>query len=92
MNNDSAVKGKRAKTLGRLSDKKRTKNLLLATDSAINRLEEIARPGGEIDTMDIKELKNLISSIKDLAGVAMELGGEKQTGGVVFLPEVRDDD
>jgi len=70
------------------SDKKRRKNLILATDSAINRLEELTRPGGEIDSMDIKELKNLISSIKELTSVSIDLGEAKQTGGIVVLPEV----
>lgn len=71
----------------------RTKDLMLATDSAIERLEIITRPGGEIEQMDIKELKNLISSIRDLASVATELSGEqKQKGGVIILPEVRMDE
>lgn len=70
------------------SDKKRKKNLMLATDSAINRLEELSRPGGEIENMDIKELKNLISSIKELVGVSLELSGGGTVGGVVVLPEV----
>ena len=70
------------------SDKKRKKNLMLAADSAINRLEELSRPGGEIENMDIKELKNLISSIKELVGVSLELSGNGQSGGVVVLPEV----
>ena len=71
------------------SDKKRKKNLMLAADSAINRLEELSRPGGEIENMDIKELKNLISSIKELVGVSLELSGSNQSGGVVVLPEVK---
>lgn len=70
------------------SAKKRKKNLILAADSAINRLEELSRPGGEIENMDIKELKNLISSIKELVGVSLELSGEASSGGVVVLPEV----
>lgn len=79
---------KKQKEKSVLSPKRRTKNLLLATDSAITRLEEISRPGGDIENMDIKDLKSLISSIKDLAGVALELNGEKPAGGVVVLPEV----
>lgn len=71
------------------SDKKRKKNLMLAADSAINRLEVLSRPGGEIENMDIKELKNLISSIKELVGVSLELSGGAQSGGVVVLPEVK---
>ena len=74
------------------SDKKRKKNLMLAADSAINRLEVLSRPGGEIENMDIKELKNLISSIKELVGVSLELSGGGTTGGVVVLPEVNSDD
>ena len=43
--------------------------------------------------MDIKELKSLISSIRDLAAVSTELTGEaKQTGGIVILPEVKQND
>ena len=76
----------------RQSDKKRKRNLMLATDSAINRLEELTRPGGEIENMDIKELKNLISSIKDLTSVSCELSDENRPiGGVVVLPEVNID-
>lgn len=76
----------------RQSDKKRKRNLMLATDSAINRLEELTRPGGEIENMDIKELKNLISSIKELTSVSSELSDENRpVGGVVVLPEVNID-
>lgn len=70
------------------SDKKRKRNLMLAADSAINRLEELSRPGGEIENMDIKELKNLISSIKELTSVSLELSDDRQSGGIVVLPEV----
>ena len=70
------------------SDKKRKKNLMLATDSALNRLEELTRPGGEIESMDIKELKSLISSIKELTGVTLELSDNRQSGGIIILPEV----
>ena len=75
------------------SDKKRKRNLLLAADSAINRLEELTRPGGEIENMDIKELKNLISSIKELTSVSLELSDkkDKMVGGIVVLPEVNID-
>ncbi len=75
----------------RKSTARRTKELMNATDSAIERLEIIARPGGEIEQMDIKELKNLISSIRDLASVANELSGEQThpSGGVIVLPEVQ---
>ncbi len=69
--------------------KKRTANLLSATESAIDRLEQMTRPGGEIETMDIKDLKSLISSIKDLTSVSAELDSDRLTGGVVVLPEVR---
>lgn len=88
-NNVAKEKQKRRKK----SNKARAKNLMLATDSAIERLEKITRPGGEIEDMDIKELKSLISSIRDLAAVSTELTGEaKQTGGIVILPEVKQSD
>ena len=87
MENENLV-GKRAAPRRSQSDKKRKKNLMLAADSAINRLEELSRPGGEIENMDIKELKNLISSIKELVGVSLELSSGGQSGGVVVLPEV----
>ena len=74
------------------SRKNRVKNLMLATDSAIDRLEQMTRPGGEIDSMDIKDLKSLITSIKDLAGVSAELQGDTPAGGVIILPEVKSDD
>lgn len=74
------------------SRKTRVKNLMLATDSAIDRLEQMTRPGGEIDSMDIKDLKSLITSIKDLAGVSAELQGDTPAGGVIILPEVKSDD
>ncbi|MBE6760812.1 MAG: hypothetical protein E7551_00825 [Ruminococcaceae bacterium] len=91
MNNENSAE-KRSVTRRSQSDKKRKKNLMLATDSAINRLEELSRPGGEIEGMDIKELKNLISSIKELVGVSLELSGGGQSGGVVVLPEVNIND
>ena len=72
----------------KMSRKKQTKNLMAAVDSAIERLGESAGPGGEIEEMDIKDLKNLISSIKDLSMVSLELSDEKTTGGVIVLPEV----
>jgi len=88
-NNVAKEKQKRRKK----SNKARAKNLMLATDSAIERLEKITRPGGEIEDMDIKELKSLISSIRDLAAVSTELTGEaKQAGGIVILPEVKQSD
>ena len=70
------------------SDKSRRRNLMLATDSAINRLEELTRPGGVIEEMDIKELKSLISSIKELTSVSFDLSEPKQSGGIIILPEV----
>lgn len=87
MDNENSAEKKPAQRRSQ-SDKKRKKNLMLAADSAINRLEELSRPGGEIENMDIKELKNLISSIKELVGVSLELSGSGQSGGVVVLPEV----
>ena len=69
--------------------KSRTKNLLSATNSAIDRLEQITRPGGDIESMDIRDLKNVISSIKELTAVQAELSEENSaTGGVIVLPEV----
>ena len=67
----------------------RSENLLLATDSAINRLRDLSRQGGEIENMDIKDLKNLISSIKELSTISSELVGGEEKGGVVILPEVK---
>ena len=64
----------------------------MVTDSAIERLATIIEPGGLLEEMDIKDLKNLISSIKDLTTVSNELQEEKEVGGVVFLPEVKDDE
>ncbi len=91
---DDAKASKRKIKKGRSvkSKKSRTKNLMLAADSAIERLEAITRPGGEIEQMDIKELKNLISSIRDLASVTGELKEEKERGGVIVLPEVPPDE
>lgn len=88
MENRSQGKKNSPSVSKRMSAKKRTKSLIMAADSAISRLGEISRPGSDIDSMDIKELKSLISSIKDLADVSAELSGEKQVGGVVILPEV----
>ncbi len=88
MENCSKAKKNSPSVSRTMSPKKRTKNLIMAADSAISRLGEISRPGSDIDSMDIKELKSLISSIKDLADVSAELTGEKQVGGVVILPEV----
>ncbi len=88
MDNENSAEKKSAPRRNQ-SDKKRKKNLMLAADSAINRLEVLSRPGGEIENMDIKELKNLISSIKELVGVSLELSGSAQSGGVVVLPEVK---
>ncbi len=76
----------------KITRKKRNQNLLLATDSAIDRLEQMTRPGSDIDSMDIKDLKSLISSIKDLTTVSAELDTENTQGGVVILPEVVQDD
>ena len=86
LNENPPIKKRRSK-----SNARRTKELMNATDSAIERLEIIARPGGEIEQMDIKELKNLISSIRDLTNVANELSGEQKnpSGGVIVLPEVQ---
>ena len=43
--------------------------------------------------MDIKELKNLISSIKELTLVSGELSDKNRSaGGIVILPEVNIDD
>lgn len=82
---------KRKRGPGR-SRKTRAKNLMLAADSAIDRLEQMTRPGGEIDSMDIKDLKSLITSIKDLASVSAELQGDTPAGGVIILPEVKTDE
>ena len=72
----------------RQEKERREDSLLFATDSAIDRLKVLSEPGGAIDSMDIKDLKNLISSIKELSVLSVELG-ENPTGGVVVLPEVK---
>ncbi len=77
---------------GEKSRSERSKNLLLATDSAIDRLRDLSQPGGEIENMDIKDLKNLISSIKELSTISNELVKGEQKGGVVILPEVKIDE
>lgn len=76
------------------AEQKRARNLMFAADSAIERLKQLSQPGGEIESMDIKDLKNLISSIKELAGVSSGLSGANDpvtgfSGGVVILPEVK---
>lgn len=73
------------------SKKRRNESLLLATDSAIDRLKALSQPGGEIEQMDIKDLKNLISSIKELSYISADLSEDK-AGGVVVLPEVKIDE
>lgn len=75
----------------RSSKKRRSESLLLATDSAIDRLKALSQPGGEIEQMDIKDLKNLISSIKELSAISDDLSEDK-AGGVVILPEVKIDE
>ena len=71
--------------------KQRSESLLFATDSAIDRLKSLSQPGGEIEKMDIKDLKNFISSIKELSALSADLG-EENSGGVVILPEVKIDE
>lgn len=80
------------KKLKKKTEKERSKSLLFAADSAIDRLKNLSMPGGEIDSMDIKDLKNLISSIRELSTISGELAEGKQSGGVVILPEVRADE
>jgi hypothetical protein len=88
--NDSAqaLSNKRPRKMG---NKKRRDSLLLATDSAIHRLKSLAQPGGDVEQMDIKDLKNFISSIKELSGISSDLS-ETASGGVVILPEVKIDE
>jgi len=88
--NDSAkaLSDKRPRKMG---NKKRRDSLLLATDSAIHRLKSLAQPGGDVEQMDIKDLKNFISSIKELSGISSDLS-ETASGGVVILPEVKIDE
>ncbi len=76
----------------KMSATKRSRNLLFAADSAIDRLKNLSEPGGEIENMDIKDLKNLISSIRELSVISAELSGEENSGGVVVLPEVKMDE
>jgi hypothetical protein len=72
--------------------KQRFDYLLLATDSAIQRLKNLSESGGEVDSMDIKDLKSFISSIKELSTLSNELSPSKESGGVVILPEVKKDE
>ena len=83
-----ALSDKRPRKIG---NKKRRDSLLLATDSAIHRLKSLAQPGGDVEQMDIKDLKNFISSIKELSGISSDLS-ETASGGVVILPEVKIDE
>lgn len=83
-----ALSDKRPRKMG---NKKRRDSLLLATDSAIHRLKSLAEPGGDVEQMDIKDLKNFISSIKELSGISSDLS-DSALGGVVVLPEVKIDE
>lgn len=90
MNEFARSEPKPSKSTGRKhksTEKQRSKSLLLATDSAIDRLKTMSQPGGDIEQMDIKDLKNLISSIKELSTLSTDLA-DKKVGGVVVLPEV----
>lgn len=86
--NAKALSDKRPRKMG---NKKRRDSLLLATDSAIHRLKSLAEPGGDVEQMDIKDLKNFISSIKELSGISSDLS-DTASGGVVVLPEVKIDE
>jgi hypothetical protein len=87
---DSSSK-ERDKRPRKMGNKKRKDNLLLATDSAIHRLKSLAQPGGDVEKMDIKDLKNFISSIKELSGISSDLN-DSTLSGVVVLPEVKIDE
>ena len=80
------------KKVRKKSNKQRSQSLLFAADSAIDRLRNLSEPGGGIEDMDIKDLKNLISSIRELSTISAELSGEERGSGVVVLPEVKLDE
>lgn len=86
---NSAAKNTK-KNKKRSSPKKRSESLLLAAESAIDRLKVLSEPGGEVEQMDIKDLKNFISSIKELSAISTELN-DGNSSGVVILPEVKID-
>lgn len=67
---------------------KRQQSLLLVTNRAIDRLCDITNDKELMNSIDIKDLKNLTSSVKELLCLSGELDGEAETGGVIFLPEV----
>ena len=41
-----------------------------------------------MQSIDIKDLKNLTSSVKELLSLSGELDGDTGSGGVIILPEV----
>lgn len=70
---------------------KRRNNLMQVTDRAIDRLCSLTEDEQLMDSIDIKDLKNLTASVKELLSLSGELG-ETSGGGVIILPEVQTND
>lgn len=65
------------------------KSLKAVTEKAIDRLYNMAEDKELMQSIDLKDLKNLTGSIKELLLLSSELEPQKQTAsGVIFLPEV----
>lgn len=67
-------------------------NLLHITEKAINRLYSLAEDDELMENIDIKDLKNLTASVKELLSLSGELSEKSAVGGVVILPEVNENE
>ncbi len=67
---------------------KQQKSLLQVTNRAIDRLCAITADEELMQSIDIKDLKNLTSSVKELLSLSGELDGDTGSGGIIILPEV----
>ena len=72
----------------RPSRQKQQKSLLQVTNRAIDRLCAITADEELMQSIDIKDLKNLTSSVKELLSLSGELDENAGSGGVIILPEV----
>lgn len=72
----------------RANRQKQQKSLLQVTNRAIDRLCAITADEELMQSIDIKDLKNLTSSVKELLSLSGELDGDTGSGGVIILPEV----